>query len=142
MAMKATGLMIGDWVNYSILNLNAKVFSILGNHTIGIKFVDKNNKVEAIHGLIEETINPIPLTEEILMKNGFSYEHEEETCSTCSYHHWQLVGEYLALDDCQYWRKEKKDDLPRFRISGIDVNYVHQLQHLLRLCGVEKELTI
>ena len=89
-----------------------------------------------------DDIEAIPLTEEILVKNGFSYEHEEETCSTCSYHHWQLVGEYLALDDCQYWRKEKKDDLPRFRIAGIDVNYVHQLQHLLRLCGIEKELVI
>lgn len=135
-------LMVGDWfksVDYnSPFRITAIYDDVVQTQADYQSEIDGNWYSEAeIKDLV-----PIPLTEEILVKNGFSYKHKEETCSTCSYHHWQLVGEYLALDDCQYWRKEKKDDLPRFRIAGIDVNYVHQLQHLLRLCGIEKQLTI
>ena len=139
MAMKATGLMIGDWVNYSILNLNAKVFSILGNHTIGIQFVDKNNKIEAIHGLLEETIIPIPLTEEILVNNGFV-----GVPLTDSY---ELNTDYYEIEVWNY-----SDGLWVVNVHWIEfsstpeskatVSYVHELQHLFRLCGVEKELVI
>lgn len=140
--MDCKDLMIGDWVKVEQTTevVNAKVLGVYKDGVINYE-VDYSG-VRATNQIHSDYVSPIELTEEILVKNGFSYKHKEETCSTCSYHHWQLVGEYLALDDCQYWRKEKKDDLPRFRIAGIDVNYVHQLQHLLRLCGVEKELTI
>jgi len=141
--MKLTDLMIGDWVNYSILNLNAKVVSILGNHTIGIQFVDKNNKAEAIHGLIEETINPIPITEEILVKNGFG---------RCDYNNqyfiiydvinlitpkWRGGTEYYACA----WYQDEFDDLVQ-HIEICKCAYVHQLQHLLRLCGIDKEIEL
>ena len=118
--------MVGDWVNYSILNLNAKVFSTLGNHTIGIQFVDKNNKVEAIHGLLEETINPIPLTEEILVKNGW---RKEPITIDGDYADW-----YGEIPICQ-----EEDE---FNYERIELTYVHQLQHLLRLCGVQKEIEL
>ena len=140
--MKATGLMIGDWVNYSILNLNAKVFSTLGNHTIGIQFVDNNNKVEAIHGLLEETINPIPLTEEILVKNGFEKRIHTSLSNNedYRYYQWNPTPEY---PDEGVWLWPNGDSYTyNSRISDIKINSVHQLQHLLRLCGVEKELVI
>lgn len=139
MAMKINELMIGDWVYNKHHKKNIKIepydFFVHGHGNNGTFAV--SSTVVSGRDLV-----PIPLTEEILVKNGFVYCEAEETCATNAYHHWQLDGEYLALDDFQYWRKEKKDDLPRFSIAGIDVNYVHQLQHLLRLCGIEKELTI
>jgi len=128
--MKASDICVGDWVNYSILNLKAKVFSVLGNHTIGIQFVDKNNKVEAIHGLLEEAINPIPLTEEILVKNGFKKESQTIDGDYCKY---TLSGFVLNWCDTDgFW----------YQNGDITPNHVHTLQHLLRLCGVEKELII
>jgi len=50
-----------------------------------------------------------------------------------------LMDLYL---DTQYFCKEKKDDMPRFDVAGIAIHYVHQLQHLLRLCGIEKEIEL
>lgn len=141
--MDCKDLMIGDWVNYSILNINSKVVSIIGNHTITIQFVDKNNKVGVIHGLLEETISPIPLTEEILVKNGFE---------RCDYNNkyfiiddvinlitpkWRGGTEYYACA----WYQDEFDDLVQ-HIEICKCAYVHQLQRLLRLCGIEKELTI
>ena len=124
--MNCKDLMIGDWVNYSILNLNAKVFSTLGNHTIGIQFVDKNNKVEAIHGLLEEAINPIPLTESILVKNGW---RKEPITIDGDYANWHGEIPISQAED-------------EYNYADIELRYVHALQHLLRLCGIDKELVI
>ena len=142
MAMKINELMIGDWVNYSILNLNAKVFSILGNHTIGIQFVDKNNKIEAIHGLLEETIIPIPLTEEILVKNGF--EKQEDVNEWSYYKTKDGKGQYMILWSMDYNYLEigsYTDEFGEFNRLGT-MRYVHQLQQALRLCGIEKEIEL
>ena len=89
-----------------------------------------------------DRLEPIELTERILKENGFVYREEEETCATDAFHHWQLDGHSFALNSTQYFRKEKKDDMPRFDVAGIAIHYVHQLQHLLRLAGIEKEIEL
>ena len=131
--MKVNDLMVGDLVIYGglytkVIYIGQKISLYDGK---GTEFT-----IDPCH------IEPIPLTEEILVKNGFVYREEEETCATQAFHHWQLNGHWFALNYTQYFRKEKKDDMPRFDIAGIAFNYVHQLQHLLRLCGIEKELII
>lgn len=68
----------------------------------------------------------IPLTSDILVKNGFKHSmpHNDWTNADCNFFLYEGGNGY--------------------RISNTDIklDYVHQLQHLLRLCGVEKELTI
>lgn len=132
--------MVRDWVNYSILNLNAKVFSTLGNHTIGIQFVDNNNKVEAIHGLFEETINPIPLTEEILVKNGFEKNHNDEAPAEECYF-YRLFAKPCGWFDIDAFGLEEELGA-EFTYHDININYVHELQHLLRLAGIEKAIEL
>ena len=78
---------------------------------------------------------PIPLTEEILKANGYE----------------EVVGEkgMYGVTIAPYF---KRDDSPRIYCDGnpfavwfddpVDIKYVHQLQHVLRLCGVEKELIV
>lgn len=143
--MDCKDLMVGDWVNYWILNLNAKVFSILGNHTIGIQFVDKNNKVEAMHGLIEKVIRPIPLTSDILVKNGFEKQGD------LYQYHINAGNGYTRIDiiDLQdgVWSYDidvydKFADAHKIHHDDDCFLKLHQLQHLLRLCGIEKEITI
>lgn len=85
----------------------------------------------------------IPLTEDILVKNGFE---------RCDYNNkyfiiddvinlitpkWRGGTEYYACA----WYQDEFDDLVQ-HIEICKCAYVHQLQHLFRLCGVEKELTI
>lgn len=69
-----------------------------------------------------EDLQPIPLTEDILLKNGF-----------------EDFGRYFRLQD---------DILMIHRNGGklwviigtwaIDIQYVHKLQHLLRFCGLNE----
>lgn len=146
--MDCKDLMIGDWVNYSILNINSKVVSIIGNHTITIQFVDKNDKIGVIHGLLEETINPIPLTEEILVKNGFEYAYNEAS----EMQNKQLLvanigGHYIEIRldkrNVAIWYDYDENGDGVYSDVLIDLpHHVHKFQHLLRLCGIEKELVI
>ena len=102
--MKAIDLMVGDWVK-SRIGMNIKIVSI--DHDYPIVY------------------EPIPLTLEILEKNGWKeteYWHEyqdgKNTIQCC-------------LPDM------------RGRINGVEIEnfkceYVHQYQHLLRLCGLNE----
>ena len=66
----------------------------------------------------------IPLTEDILVKNGW---RKEPITIDGDYANWH--GE---IPICQ-----EEDE---FNYERIELIYVHQLQHLLRLCGIEKEI--
>lgn len=135
--MKANDLMIGDFVNVNDIPLRVGAFR---QDEIG--FFDNDYKIYWCSDDEFDRIDPIPLTEEILVKNGFEYREAEETCATNAYHHWQLDGHWFALNSTQYFRKEKKDDMPRFDVAGIAIHYVHQLQHLMRLCGIKKSIIL
>lgn len=90
-----------------------------------------------------DDIEPVELTDDILVKNGFE---------RCDYNNkyfiiddainlitpkWRGGTEYYACA----WFQDEFDDLVQ-HIEICKCAYVHQLQRLLRLCGVEKELTI
>ena len=82
-----------------------------------------------------DAIEPVPLTEEILMKNGFMYHHDEK-------------GAYGVTISPYYVRK----DSPRIFCDGrpfavwfedeVDIKYVHELQHALRICRIDKEIVL
>ena len=110
-------LMVGDLIKLGKRILRCK--NILG-HT---------NDVMLENGVVTNVMNiePIPLTPEILEKNGFVVESRD-------YHGNPL--QYCALVD-GLW----------IDISGENyfegkLEYVHQLQHALRLCGIEKEIIL
>lgn len=109
--MKATELQIGDWV--SIKPLSAYIYT---RHKIKIQDFANLHKMDFV---------PIPLTHLILEKNG-----------------WK---------ETQYWHEYQDSKntiqccLPdmRGRINGIEIvnfkcEFVHQYQHLLRLCGLDE----
>lgn len=113
--MKANELMIGDWV------------LAYGKKT-QIVWVGNIRKL-AVRGFpsefYEDEISPIPLTPEILEKNGFKFTDP-----------WYEFGDFGVIFN--------KDGI-RISITGklsIYINYVHQLQHALRLYGIEKEVEL
>lgn len=79
-------------------------------------------------------IEAIPLTTEILEKNGF------ESTSAPSERVWKRNGQEVWLDNegKNYWANIKNGE---FYFEGY-IEHVHELQHALRLCGIEKEITI
>ena len=119
--MDCKDLMVGDWV--------------ICNHYQDKPFTKQFGVADFAKGDYE-FCEPIPLTEEILVKNGF-----EKTTND-----WNRHGRPLIIFESMGFPTisiHADMDMKHFWVHGtIDLTYVHQLQHLLRLCGIEKELTI
>ena len=126
--MKVTDLMVGDWV--------------ICNHYQDKPFAKQFGVADFAKGEYE-FCEPIPLTEDILVKSGFE---------RCDYNNkyfiiddvidlitpkWRGGTEYYACA----WYQDEFDDLVQ-HIEICKCAYVHQLQHLLRLCGIEKEIEL
>lgn len=90
-------------------------------------------------------IEPIPLTPEILKKNGFKPyipENHLETVYAC-----QDVSKAVANELYALWTHQDGSFYLLLRVDGkdmvrMDVHYVHQLQHALRLCGIDKTIEL
>lgn len=94
---------------------------ILSSHAI------KGNLHEDVWG--ENAFDPIPITPEILEKNGFRYNDEPFVQG------WEQFGLTLYRGGNGY------------RINcgsnvALVIDSVHQLQQALRLCGIEKEVEL
>jgi hypothetical protein len=127
--MDCKDLMIGDWVNYKSPS-SGKLRPIKIANIYGCEFNCEVENWNIISGMSISDTEPIPLTEEILVKNGFQLESKiEDDCLTykCGNFHLFYYPDGTGLYSYN---------------SQIVIGSVHQLQHLLRLCGIEKELTI
>ena len=133
--MKATELMIGDWVNSD--------FGIFQTKEIFDDAVRDNrgNDYEF------DCISPILLTGEILKSNGFELvEIGDNGPSTPKanvnrYEHWECKTAFQTFY-LIYDRRVKKYSLNAFSNHIINIMYVHELQHAMRVCGVEKEIEL
>ena len=112
--MEIEELMIGDWVQVpSEINRYKRVCSTF----------DMDSAV---------LYRPIPLTGVILKANGFEYRHKN--FAALSYEHpFQL--------EIVEWPDENGIGL--WMVRGLlKIRYVHELQHAIRLCGIEKEIKL
>lgn len=122
-----TELMIGDWVWYGNQPHQIRQLGIFGENRDGDDYpavcVGKPNGVGLI--LERNEIEPIPLTPEILEKSGFVKNDNKFT----------LIEGHTSFS-LKYARSV-------FQWLGpLDFKYVHELQHALRLCGIEKEIEL
>lgn len=136
--MKASELMIGDWVmsTHPAVPRPIKVTEI-GGGNVGYKY-----------GVIQLWfIEPIPLTPEILEKNGFSVKEEGETHTiyvrvdensiiSFAFYKETICGVDTLLE-CELGFAGGLN-----RIHHCHIKYVHELQHALRLTGAEKEVVV
>lgn len=131
--IKVTELMINDWV--SINGSNYKVKDIKKNGVIKL-YEDTQwgeREIELNSDYLELFVEPIPLTKEILEKNGFDGDvyswldaGNEKTLVYYPFEH-RLTLEYG--DKCELL----------FKCQCFSV---HELQHALKLCGIEKEIVL
>lgn len=100
--------------------------------------VDWLKTIERINnGLIKEDsplfriVKPIPLTTEMLEKNGFKRSEV--------FVEWKYENDdvYMIYKPFPYLKIQMEDCIVAFPCE-----YVHELQNALRLCGIEKEITI
>lgn len=143
--MKASELMIGDWV-YAI-DANGEKHPCRANN-LEYDYTNKREDFcvdfygtgyEAEWPDIAFNVEPIPLTPEILEKNGFvqnprsKSRRSHQICTDSVYISW--------------WRGRINILFKPFighstNHVNVDGKYVHELQHALRICGIEKEIVL
>lgn len=129
--MELTDLMVGDYIyvgechsnmdgDYDVF-FNARPITIEDFKFWAENDWDKND--------FNEFLAPFPLTAEILEKNGFEYDHD--------YHSWIYdeftinYGHLINEDEGDYLFIWVAD-------ASMKLTYVHELQHALRLCGLNE----
>ena len=139
--MKANELMIGDWVWYNNQPHQIRQLGIFGENRDGDDYpavcVGKPNGVGLI--LERNEIEPIPLTPEILEKNGFRIIFEGELHTT----YFQDIEGFhveIKIDKIGYIKLSMINGLGYSIVT--ECKFVHQLQHALRLCEIEKEIIL
>ena len=135
--MKTTELMIGDKVMVKVLSQIPNTYVL---HTWTANDYSRDIQVK-----------PIPLTSEILEKNGFS----SETFLTAE---WEKEVYFKEFSSCvvepddsgkyifgtiTYWNKTDGDGSPKdwgtmYKSRICNLHYVHELQRGLRLCGLNE----
>lgn len=131
--MDVKDLMIGDWIDDGYKK--AQVTSITCDGIV--------ETTAAISNI--EVVDPIPLTEDILVKNGFAssegyaYLHLDENnfLEFCYYNH-RLSKIYMGIEIDDWDKRVKIRDV----VFVSSCNYVHEFQHDLKRCGIEKEIVI
>ena len=136
--MQAKELMIGDWVEeidrVCRVKFNAQIKEVRENDC-STNASSKTNYYD---------VQPIPLTVDILTKNGFilnkemsndegdAYEFVESQDARAIVHDFESRHTHLFLFAVNY----------PMTIERLLVSHVHELQHALRLCGINKEIEL
>lgn len=145
--LKISELSVGDWVSFDMAHLEiegddiatafakkvqqpARIKSILGDQDLIFAEVEPEDYFGTIY-LKMEHIRPIPITAEMLEKNGF--ERIEEDADSVLY----------GTPSCSIFHT--KGTL-RYRLDTPQASVVcwniHDIQHALRLAGVDKEINL
>ena len=118
-------LSIGDWVRHTFYEENLQIKRIDGESERLL--VEKGLMSVSCH---LDHFEPIPLTPEILEKNGISKTYESDEYAVYKGEGFNVTEYYTEL-----WEFERH----RNRLM---IRSVHQLQHALRLAGVGKEIEL
>lgn len=117
--------MIGDWVKFPFGNEKIIDLPYIPGKGICASFAAS----ATLFPVEVEKLQPIPLTPEILEKNGFK---NSEFFGELHYKDWQIISDcyYLAARCGDGWHID------------IPCKFAHELQHALRLSGIEKEIVL
>lgn len=139
--MKAEELMIGDYIKHGFGGIGKVTELSKGIVTVYDKGLDDGEGNCEVN-FAENEIQPIPLTPEILEKNGFikapmvsdtpPYDKDEEGNM-----HFSLNEKFWG-----WWQPNNTFLIPANGLGWLEFKYVHELQHALRLCGITKNIIL
>ena len=159
--MKTNELMFGDWL--FIEDANTKIRYNVRVNKIDGSYIYFDSEDVSVTGLSYDCFFPIPLTPEILEKNGFVWRDDltndemfmpaiidkldTEECYEIVVE-WRDSYDNGAVDDFnrefwdECWKLHCMCKMKSFVIESSNTIYVHELQHALRICGIEKEIVL
>ena len=120
--MKSSELMLGDWLQHADGSYHQVRVIEVGHFACGLPHLwEYNNQ-----------FSPVLLTREILEKNGLSNRME--------FKRFQFIDVIGTQENpIFYWTKRVEDDA----VTTVQqLYYVHELQHALRLCKIDKEIVL
>lgn len=149
--MKISDLSVGDWVRY-----DDRICQIAEIHQLSYNFGSKeiirfpsvtlyyeDDMPTYRESVILKDIHPIPITAEILEKNGWGTDGmyaflriDEHRHLEYYFHEHRLRKYFCGVDE---WQNHAKVSDITFAVHCYSV---HQLQHVLRLAGVDKEINL
>ena len=139
MTMEAKDLMIGDWVRRK---------SKIKSRVTELRSAPRVYPVNTEHGEVNPRteLEPIPITGEVLEKNGFEKTSDSPVCSE----YRLCVVDYC--EDYLFVKLRKRVDIVQVYyypdMSSTKIEYtkkemsVHEIQHAMRMCGIEKEIAL
>ena len=152
--INVTDVMLGDWVLYEHKNSRGETVSI---HCLKVENITKDSLCmrSGDYWRVQKTglgmVKPIPLTGEILEKNGFEELMSEGKGVAAMFgRKVEHTGVWMycipdTFDSISYIPERKLLHL-KVMEGGItdlhNLQYVHELQHILRLFGIEKEIIL
>lgn len=135
-----TELMLGDWIYLTVHKTNARVTELRSTDPDVVLVTDK--------GEVEMRIDmkPIPITEDILLKNGFKETKESMFPKRYILNLGGANGTYIQVNFNPHSFRATLDvythySMQSFAFSKQNMS-VHELQHAMRMCGIEKEIEL
>ena len=122
MDLKCKNLMLGNWVKTDITEPQ-RVEAIINENQVMLAYNDI---------YFNDEIEPVPLTDDILERNGW-------VRSGAKYNHADVNGEILVWRNGDYMVDVR---CPKKYLGSFQINYVHELQQLFNLCGIEVDIDV
>ncbi len=138
--MNANDVQIGDWM-FHVRNRIVSGFEA-GGPVCVLEIYEHG--AQTTDGFVRyEDLEPIPVTPEILEKNSFQKQAGEVW-------EYDIFSKDKSLASMIVWRRDYATPSLMIRsfvlqygtYSRRDIKYIHELQHALRLCGIEKEIEL
>lgn len=148
----ATDLMVGDWVRRKD---TGECVPVVDFELVSKEFNRYVIRVDNLHNhfieLYEEDIEGVPLTAEILENNGF------ELCTQNFTSHRVYKFGFFDYIECHDDHSDKNYDYcgigvyKEYRHFHVErkylheimkIHYVHEFQHALKNCGINKQITL
>lgn len=130
--LKISDLSVGDWVLMNGEPAKALRLTMAGRATF-------KGLSGQIYGSVGGDISPLPIVPEILEANGFVKNGGVYKWSNEKHHIFVWLNGFSHFVDVEEMDKQFVTKSSRIEVSQF---YVHQLQHALRLAGVEKEIVM
>ena len=123
--MRARELMIGDWVIVDEIGCLTPIKVLAVGINYAVVFDDDSETME-------DYLQPIPIAAEILEKNGFSRFFSEYKMR----YYNGIISIVFSINKIDIdWIDIVDNEIGNIHLKNI--RYVHELQHALRLCGLD-----
>lgn len=149
--MKVTDLMIGDWVSYKNKPVRVEALNKCDGYAIEKDMISIRLTNNTCMGIDADKLEPIRVTNDILRSNDFKgtvLANGDENDAYLTYNiyndiYLQYYGfehRLRKISTCvDEWNNHSRK--PQI-IFECNFHYVHELQHALKLAGVDKEIQL